>query len=820
MTRVCFVSNEIYPEHKGGIGRMLYNFAVRNAAADHPAELTLLMTWQPPKVQASIRTALDGLMQVAFCPLSLRDLLPWGEDYERSNPPQWHYGHACHQSLLFHGMLMRLEAAQGAPFDDIEFPDYNGWGMAALEAKAAGLAYGDTRLVVRLHSTGGIIAAHQPWYHTPGHWQAAHDDMERQCLAKADLVVGHVGAVVEANRQFYGFPDSWADRCRIEFPPIRLDDAEIAAARLADKPPVRDFIFSSRLQPFKQPDLFIKAAIGLLDARPDYQGRCRLISYGWDDDYITGLKALVPARFADRIVIETGVAPADRIKAIAGGIVVIPSNYESLCLFAFEASHLGATLVLNGACLAFADSSRWQAGGNCLTFDGTVPGLAATMATALDTAPMPPADISDSPGYWTGETKAPVGPAAPVAEALPLVVAAHGFADAASVQAFMAGTGASILAAGAKLQVMLPAALAGAVSATLPAGAGCVVVPGDQPWPEQFADMARAAAGSLLAFCKAETRIDPDYFTAARAAFAARPGLAAFGSHSRIRNRAGKPVGIRLYAGSAPEVALQCPDILPDAAIFRADMLAGLAAAGRAFDPAAHGHWQADLGRVLAFSGAEMVIAPAPMLEEVAPAVRLVGRPELDATLLERELAHTGRLPSFRGLAFRPLMRVAAPDSPRLDISQILKGAEQIWPPKSGDGWQPVAYRLEEKDLLVHPMPDTWVLADLPVGRGDIGCRVLLQMQHYGHDNPGVEGAIVAGAGTPDETLMADLYAGRLPAGTIIGDWQTVLPGGTVELSLEMPADFGFDWLAVATRAADGTTTSYAWTYVTRVWVA
>jgi len=816
MRTICFVTNEIYPEHKGGIGRMLYNIALRNAEEEAPDRLFLLLSWQPPKARAAIRAAFEGLAEVAFCPLSLGARLPWALEYERSNPPLWHYGHAYRQSLLFYRRLLDLTETHGIRFDVIEFPDYGGWGLATMEAKAADLAFEDTALAVRLHSTSGIIAEHQPFYHDPSPWNASVEEMERQCLLKADRVVGHVPGVIEANRAYYGFSPAWAARCVEEFPPIRLDVDERAAADGLPIPAERDFIFSSRLQPFKQPDLFSKASARFLNGTPSYGGRCRLISYGWDDGDIDELAALIPPHLKDRITLEVGVRPEDRIAAVAAGIVVIPSNYESLCLFAFEASHLGATVILNGACLAFGESSRWQEGRNCLTFDGTVDGLARRMAEALDVRIGEKVSLEVTSPYWRQAARggAPEKQI-PSLEAGTLTLVGHGFTDRDGVDRFLRAHGAI----DAHILLMVPEGVEGGLEG-LPSRVTPVTIGGSIPWPEDFARIVTACETDFIVFCRAETVIEAAYPRLALAAFARQPDLVAFGCHSRLTGRDGRDQGIRTHAGSAAGVALQARDILPDGAVFCLGALRHMAETGRAFDGRAQRHWYSDLCRELAFDHAPMVVAPHPYVHEIAPAVRRPGNLAVDTTLMERLVRRTGSLGNIRALAMKPLPRVAKPDDPRLEVTPILRGTEQVRPVPENADWSPVKYRLMEKDLLLHPVEDGWTVASLPITRADVPEKLTLQIHHYGHDNPGVDIALFASQGSLDAATLDALAASRLPADIMSAPWRKVAAGDIVEISLGLPAGKDFDWLIATAKPSEDNNTAYGWTYITKVWLS
>lgn len=798
MTSVCFVTNEIYPLNKGGIGRMLYNIAVENSRRAAPADIHFLMVWQPDDVQAEIRAALAGLAQVWFCPLSGLGHGGWIAAYERSNGLTWHYGHAYRQSLMLYAALRDYEAHLGRGFDFIEFPDFGGWALASLEAKAAGLAFTGSHLVVRLHSTGGVIGAHQPFYEKTGYWTGCIQDMEYLSLAKADLVVGHLPAIVDHNRAFYGFPESWSDAAIVETPPLELTDSEKRGD--ADRPTgagARDFIFSSRLQPFKQPDLFIKAALYFLQDNPGYQGCFRLISYGWDERYIESLKQLIPAHAAARVRIETEVSASDRLAAIRAGIPVIPSNYESLCLFAFEASQLSDVLILNGQCLAFAGDDVWRHGENCLKFDGSARGLAGEMANALNLVLPEKATPTPTAPYWERAFRA----TAAAADPLPLTLVLHGFRAAEDVAVQVAAVRPQ-LPEGANLLLMLPEAWRGA-GGQLEKGCTLYWHPGDAVWPEDIATVLQGLEGAV-AFAPAGTGFEPGYLARATAALGADISLAAYGAHAWLDT--GERQGIRIYAGGARSAAVLADEILPPGAVFRLDSLTKLLSTGDILASAVGAGWHEALVRTLALDGHAMVVEPAASLRLSGQQLRPAGNSLVDNTLLEQQMTRAvGTRPLFApGVVLRalPALPLAAAS---LDLSHCLRGVKQVSPKPDGLEWQPVAYRMKERMLQVHPMPDAAVVCELPVTSADVADVTGVRIRHFGEGNPGV-----------DFRLFVAASAGDAP--THASAWRTVMPGELQELELEGLGSQPFDAVYLEARPSNGKDTNYAWTFVDRLW--
>src|SRR5205807_10052000 len=111
-------------------------------------------------------------------------------------------------------------------------------------------------------------------------------------------------------------------------------------------------------------------------------------SYGWDEIYIDWLKRLVPVRWQDRIMFVDECSEQERVRLMAKSILVIPSDYESLCLHAFEARQLGIPLILNRLCRAFGEEQgHWHKDKDCLFFEGDFVSLAQAMKRSLEWKP-------------------------------------------------------------------------------------------------------------------------------------------------------------------------------------------------------------------------------------------------------------------------------------------------------------------------------------------------------------------------------------------------------------------------------------------------
>ncbi len=396
MTKTCFILDELYPADRGGIARLMHNIILQAKAQDPALELHVVLARKKARncpltayfadiaslhfFEPDIRIA----ERMGLADLRILSLLPkMAEPYQRG--------------LRVLDTVLRANGACGG-FDHIEIPDHLGLGAIILQAKRAGMAFADTEITCRIHSSLSVIIEAEPFYHPRSDWLAPRLEMERFSLQHADRVIAHLPAIADFNQQHFSFDEGWMRKVKVEFPPVIWPRPEATPRPSTGK----DFIFTARFQPFKRPALFIKAAIILLDSRSDYSGNFRLISYGFDPEYIDALRLSVPSRHRDRITIETNVSAENRLAAISTGIVVQPSNFESLCALAYEVEAAARPLLLARDCLAFSQNSHWQDGKNCLMFEPDPQSLAQTMEAARNWQPQIPAfPAPDMPYFAT-----------------------------------------------------------------------------------------------------------------------------------------------------------------------------------------------------------------------------------------------------------------------------------------------------------------------------------------------------------------------------------------------------------------------------------
>jgi len=392
--RVCLVTDELYPITAGGIGRLTHNL-LRNAIdRDDPVELHVLfpgyMKFQPAEFDALF----GGRVTLHVAPIRkvgerAADELGIYPTVSSTRDAKWHF-----ESLDIMRKLAELEAA-GLTFDVIEFPDFRGLAFCTLMEKRLGARFQGTEIAVRLHTTHGVLMHVEAT--APELANLERFELERKALLDADSVIAHLPQIAEYNQAYYGFPEAWLEKVRLEFPPVVEGRSE--GTLPSSTGALRDLAFVTKLQHCKDPEAFVRAAALLMERRPDYRGRAIVACHAFDAEYARKVKAIVPRALAKRFLFTP---PGDgRTDLMRRSIVVIPSRYESLNLTAYEAASAGAVLVLNGRCPSFADRSPFLDGVNCFKSDGTVAGLSAAMERALDEQLPEPVRWTVQQPFWT-----------------------------------------------------------------------------------------------------------------------------------------------------------------------------------------------------------------------------------------------------------------------------------------------------------------------------------------------------------------------------------------------------------------------------------
>lgn len=799
-TSICFVTNELYPLGPGGIGRMLYNFAKHNAELDSPADFHFLvpraLVESSHEARDLLESAFGDIAKIHVCP-SLPDIpTQIGRLLTRSQDHPWTSEWLFAQSYSYYLGLLAAEKRHGSPFDIIEFPDFGGWAQASIEAKRAGLSFENALLTARIHSTQGMLYGVERYTNDPGHWAGIMFDAERHLLAHSDLIIAHDPEVATRTARFYGLERRWDERTRLEFPPVYLNIGKGVYERadkvlpLPDKRICRDFLFGSRLQPVKRPDLFIRASILFLERQPAYDGMFRLVCNGWDRSYVDGLKSLVPESMSQQILFLENARPEERQGHINNSIVVIPSDYESLCLFAFEAALAGRKVILNAVCPAFGNDFRWHDGQNCLLFDGSVESLTDVMERALEWEPSGLVDAVPDRPYWLGDLPAVRRYDEPAAD--------------------MSG-GTTILCYGAQSSPEFRRhfdAVSLVASEMLRSGETCQVV-FQLPWgtfepdspecrqitergwklalssgvrecPQMFAKrIANLGTPTVLLFPFGYD-VAPDFVTSSIRAKRADPSLMAVTGHIEVLDGStGQSDYIRVYSGEAPSTALLSSRILPPLCLLDTSVLDRVG-----FDPWAGECWFEVFARKCALQGEAMLVMPvlAGGLDGL-----LRHRPENNKRVSAGVLDQLSISSGWRGrlLSVDPVQVLTDADSrPLVYGHDRLRQIFRINPDKHPRPWELVGWDDSHQGALVHPLTGEVTIGEL-AGPYRRVSKLIAKIRNARIDNDGAEVAVALARSQVEVPALLAAADGFPPDDVIaISPWATLEPGAAIELPL------------------------------------
>ncbi|QSQ14752.1 glycosyltransferase [Myxococcus landrumensis] len=410
--RVCLVTDELYPFTAGGIGRILHNLIEDTLRRESGVEMHVLLPSYVSVSALEVEQHFQGQVKAHVA----KARPEWEVGFDEGGvypPPAAFTDTSCHAQSMELLLHLRRLAAEGTHFDVVEFPDYRGWAFCSLQEKLLGCGLLETEIAVRVHSTAGILAPFERQALSREHLGTY--EFERKALLDADLVVTHLSAVAEVNRAYYGFPRTWLDKVVQEFPPVAARPDMVPLRGEGD----RDLLFVTKIQNVKRTDLFVRGAATFMRGCPEYRGNAVLACHTANAAYLAYVQSLIPEDLRPRFIFS---GPSkDRDALMRHGIVVIPSDYESLNLTAYEASAAGATLVLNGACIAFGSGTPFVEGVNCYKFDGDVEGLASALERAWRSPGLRPVEWTADAPYWEKERKKSAPAARSKASALPRV---------------------------------------------------------------------------------------------------------------------------------------------------------------------------------------------------------------------------------------------------------------------------------------------------------------------------------------------------------------------------------------------------------------
>jgi glycosyltransferase involved in cell wall biosynthesis len=393
MGALVFVTTELSPFTPGGIGRVVHN--ILKSMSEHDRGRSVIVALDVAISHADFSAVFPSIRLV-----SIRSDDDSGrfEAFEH-HPPRSAYSNTDFhwKSTVVYRALRKL--AQSEEIDYVEFPDWGGLGFASVQEKKIGGFLRNACLAVRLHSTHSLLLQNEARLLRPQDLNLV--DLERKALRDCDLVVAPLAPVAEATRRILGIAESeWAPRLVIQAPPVLLDTtrpADVGCVPSSSTP----IIFGTTMQKISRPDLFVRGVSCFCNLHPQYRGDIFLSAHSFDADYRDFILGLVSTATSDRFHFDAPQARVLREPLIANSVFVVPSDFESFCLPAYEASLLGAVVVVNEHNAAFGDGTPWRDGVNCVKFDGTALGLAEAIerSFALE-RPLSAVTLPSDPRPW------------------------------------------------------------------------------------------------------------------------------------------------------------------------------------------------------------------------------------------------------------------------------------------------------------------------------------------------------------------------------------------------------------------------------------
>jgi hypothetical protein len=418
MSGLVFVSASLFPYTACSAGRAMFNMLRSLSEADQ-RRTTLVMV----DVAIDLRSFEGQFPHVRLVEVDTQSDQGRLTDL-RQHPPAWAYSNTpLHwKSACVFRALSALD--NSTAIDYVEFPDEGGLAFCTLQECRLQGFLPDAVVAVRIHMS------HTALLHAEAKPLTIADlnlsDLERKCLRDCDCIVAPTVAMGESVRQMFGLTDAeWSPRVVCHVPRVLLDFYP-AATEAIPASADQSIVFASTLQRFERPDLFVRGVVGFMRTNPHYVGTMVMAGDGIDEAYTAQVERLVPAA----LVARTNVAPAPGRREfealLSNATVVFPRTFESACLAAFEASLLGARVILNEKNAAFGDGTVWVDGVNCLKFDGTVYGLMQVLErNSGQNENLEPVLLPESPAPWISAVRGRSAWHAPDASPTVSIVVAH-----------------------------------------------------------------------------------------------------------------------------------------------------------------------------------------------------------------------------------------------------------------------------------------------------------------------------------------------------------------------------------------------------------
>jgi glycosyltransferase involved in cell wall biosynthesis len=368
--KIVFVTFELFPLTGGGIGRAIYNIIMSMSARDRQRVVVILLGENAAEQPVPPRLS-D--IEIVFANTSdENDLFKDG----LLHPPRWAYRQTEWQwrSFVAHRALRGVQKHHRV--DYVEFPDWGGLAYCALQHRRSSNDYDALQIAVRLHGPHGVLLNSERYYVTK------HDlaifDIERAAIAQCDLVITQTEPYFDTVCKTFDF-DPKRFKERLIYSPLPVSIDTVVRKPHTSKRPI---LFTSKFQNIKRPDIFTAGVCEYLNQAADGTREAVFCARITEDETRDEILKSIPTQLRPQFSFRPELQGAERDWLISQSIVVVSSACESYCLAAYEASLLGAIVILNSTNPSFGNNTLWHDQLNCIKFDGTVQDLARALHLA------------------------------------------------------------------------------------------------------------------------------------------------------------------------------------------------------------------------------------------------------------------------------------------------------------------------------------------------------------------------------------------------------------------------------------------------------
>jgi glycosyltransferase involved in cell wall biosynthesis len=360
MKHLCFVTNELSPLTKGGIGVLLSN-VTRDLTEKTNFSLSILIFGNPVSDLAPVLKLYSNSKNIRF--YFLDELLAHSGNH--SEIPLWAFHHEeYYLSYRICNALLFLNERQS--IDILEFNDYLGSGYVTTKLKKLIIdgPFANTLIGVRLHGSAELCQISDEENLYTMRKQIVYQQ-ERYSLENCDFWISPSNSLHDYYAQFYKINKT----SFVSTPTFtKLEEQAVHPRKLNLKNP--KILFYGKLQKLKGIEEFIQAGVLLLEKSSvnySFEIFGHEVNYPYFPSYLAHLKKQIPERFQNNFHFHGRISMTELSQiACTCDLAVIPSRFETFCLAAHELNWIGIPLVLNRID-AFQDYFSEE---NCFYYNG------------------------------------------------------------------------------------------------------------------------------------------------------------------------------------------------------------------------------------------------------------------------------------------------------------------------------------------------------------------------------------------------------------------------------------------------------------------